>query len=142
MEHPTLETHAFRQVHFKGTIHALLDHHRNRQRLAGNHRCNLQRFVQQLIARHNPRNDAATLGFYRIDQQAFDDGLGFFKRDRFDEARAAFARADPAGRDSLTQFYLAYSYYRQGWGRFYNDDRLFASGVEAVKRAIAEVRGR
>ena len=42
----------------------------------------------------------STIGVYRIDQQAFDDGLGFFKRDQFDEARSAFARADPAGRDA------------------------------------------
>jgi hypothetical protein len=79
----------------------------------------------------------STIGVYRIDQQAFDDGLGFFKRDRFDEARAAFGRADPAGRDSLTQFYIAYSYYRQGWGRLYNDDALFKQGLEAADRAIA-----
>jgi len=79
----------------------------------------------------------STIGVYRIDQQAFDDGLGFFKRDRFDEARAAFARADPAGRDSLTQFYIAYSYYRQGWARLYNDDALFKQGLEAADRAIA-----
>ena len=79
----------------------------------------------------------STIGVYRIDQQAFDDGLGFFKRDQFDEARSALNRADPAGRDGLTQFYIAYSYYRQGWGRVYNDDALFKQGLEAVDRAIA-----
>jgi hypothetical protein len=79
----------------------------------------------------------STIGVYRIDQQAFDDGLGFFKRDQFDEARSALSRADPAGRDGLTQFYIAYSYYRQGWGRVYNDDALFKQGLEAVDRAIA-----
>jgi hypothetical protein len=79
----------------------------------------------------------STLGAYRIDQQAFDDGLAFFRRDQFDEARAALARADPAGRDALTQFYIAYTYYRQGWGRVYNDDALFKSGLAAVDRAIA-----
>jgi tetratricopeptide (TPR) repeat protein len=61
----------------------------------------------------------------------------FFRKDQFEEARAAFARADPARRDARTQFYIAYSYYRQGWGRFYNDDALFAKGIEAVDRAIA-----
>ena len=40
-------------------------------------------------------------------QQAFDDGLAFFRRDQFDEARQALDQADPAGRDSLTQFYIA-----------------------------------
>ena len=45
----------------------------------------------------------STIGAYRVDQMAFDDGLAFFKRDQFDEARAALSRADPAGRDPLTQ---------------------------------------
>ncbi len=70
----------------------------------------------------------STIGVYRVDQTAFDDGLAFFKRDQFDEARAALSRADPAGRDPLTQYYIAYSYYRQGWGRVYNDDALFKKG--------------
>ncbi len=59
---------------------------------------------------------AAGVGAYHIDQQAYSDGLGFFKKDQFEEARAAFERADPAQRDPVTQFYIAYSYYRQGWG--------------------------
>ena len=79
----------------------------------------------------------STVGVYRIDAQAFADGLRFFRSDRFEAARAAFDRADPAHQDARTQFYVAYSYYRQGWGRLYNDDELFASGVEAVNRAIA-----
>ena len=79
----------------------------------------------------------AAVGAYRIDQQSFDDGLGFFRRDQFPEARAAFARADPAVRDARTQFYIAYSYYRQGWGRLYEDDALYRAGVDAVDRAIA-----
>ena len=44
------------------------------------------------------------VGAYAIDQQAFADGLGFFRRDQFPEARAAFARADAAQRDPRTQF--------------------------------------
>lgn len=83
----------------------------------------------------------AQVGAYRIDQQSFDDGLAFFRRDQFEEARAAFARADPAQRDARTQFYVAYSYYRQGWGRLYSDDRLFALGLEAVERAVALAPG-
>ena len=83
----------------------------------------------------------STIGAYRIDQQAFDDGLTFFRRDQFDEARTAFARADPAGRDAATQFYVAYSYYRQGWGRVYNDDALFKRGLESVDRAIGLAPG-
>ena len=80
---------------------------------------------------------ASQVGVYRIDEQAFADGLAFFRRDAFVEARAAFARADPAQRDARTQFYIAYSFYRQGWGRVYSDNALFAQGLNAVDRAIA-----
>lgn len=80
---------------------------------------------------------AASVGAYRVDRQAFEDGLAFFRADKFPEARMAFERADPAHRDARTQFYIAYSFYRQGWGRFSNDDRLFKQGLEAVDRAIA-----
>src|SRR5690606_11422900 len=79
----------------------------------------------------------ASIGAYRIDEVAFDDGLAFFRADKFVEARAAFARADPAMRDPLTQFYVAYSYYRQGWGRLSSDDDLFRQGIAAVDRARA-----
>lgn len=84
---------------------------------------------------------AAGIGAYRIDQQAMLDGVSFFHRDRFPEARAALERADPARRDPRVQFYIAYSYYRQGWGRLYSDDELFARGIEAVDRAIAAAPG-
>jgi hypothetical protein len=84
----------------------------------------------------------STIGAYSIDQQAFDDGLAFFRKDQFEEARAALQRADPAGRDAPTQFYVAYSYYRQGWGRVYNDDVLFKRGLETIDRAIALAPGR
>ena len=80
---------------------------------------------------------AASIGAYQIDQAAFDQGREHFAGERFVEARAAFARADPASRHAVTQFYIAYSYYRQGWGRLYSDDALFAQGLEAVDRAIA-----
>ena len=46
-------------------------------------------------------------------------------------------RADPAERDATTQFYIAYAFYRQGWGRVYNDDALFTAGIAAVDKAIA-----
>src|SRR5215510_7435072 len=59
---------------------------------------------------------SGVVGAYTIDQQAFDDGLRFFRNDQFVEARAAFNRADAAERDARTQFYIAYSFYRQGWG--------------------------
>jgi hypothetical protein len=80
---------------------------------------------------------SATIGAYRIDDQAFADGVQLFRREQYDAARLAFDRADPARQDARTQFYVAYTYYRQGWGRVYNDDALFARGLEAVDRAVA-----
>jgi hypothetical protein len=80
---------------------------------------------------------AAEVGAYRVDAQAFADGRMYFHNDQFVEARAAFARADPARRDAVTQYYIAYTFYRQGWGRVYSDDVLFAQGLEAIDRAIA-----
>lgn len=84
---------------------------------------------------------SAAIGVYRIDQQAFDDGLRFFRAEQYPEARAAFARADAAERDPRTQFYIAYAYYRQGWGRIYNDDALFAQGLTVADKAIALAPG-
>jgi hypothetical protein len=78
----------------------------------------------------------SSVGAYTIDRQSFADGLAFFRNDRFVEARAAFARADPASRDATTQFYIAYSYYRQGWHRTHRDDALYREGLTAIDRAI------
>jgi hypothetical protein len=80
---------------------------------------------------------ASTVGAYQIDTASFNQALQFFRADQFEAARSAFARADPARKDPTTQFYVAYSYYRQGWGRLYNDDALFRKGLEAVDHAIA-----
>ena len=84
---------------------------------------------------------SSAAGIYHIDQQAFEDGLRYFRNDQFVEARAAFARADPARRDALSQFYVAYSFYRQGWGRLYSDDVLYREGLEAIDRAITLAPG-
>lgn len=83
----------------------------------------------------------ASVGAYQIDRGAFDLGRRFFQNDQFVEARAAFARADPATRDARVQFYVAYSYYRQGWHRTHHDDELYRTGVEAIDRAIALAGG-
>ena len=72
---------------------------------------------------------SASVGAYRADEQAFADGLRFFHDDEFAAARLAFERADPARQDPRTQFYVAYSYYREGWGRLYVDKDLFARGA-------------
>ena len=84
---------------------------------------------------------ASIVGGYSIDQEAFADGLRFFRKDEFIEARSAFGRADPAERDARTQFYIAYAYYREGWGHIYDDRALFAKGLAAVDKAIALAPG-
>lgn len=86
---------------------------------------------------------AAGFNAYRADEQSFQEGLALFRQDNFPAARVAFERADPARRDSRVQFYIAYSFYRQGWGRLWNDDVLFKQGLEALDRAVqADPSGR
>ncbi len=70
---------------------------------------------------------------YEIDQAKFDEGLRAFRQDNFVLARDLFERADKEKRDAKTQFYIAYTFYRQGWGRFSNDDELFQKGLEQVE---------
>lgn len=84
---------------------------------------------------------AATFGAYEVDAVSFDEALRLFRQDQFEAARSAWSRADPAGRDSRTQFYVAYSYYRQGWGRVSHDDALYAAGLEALARAVSAAPG-
>jgi hypothetical protein len=80
---------------------------------------------------------AVGVGAYSVNSQAFADGLAYFRKDQFVEARAAFARADPAAHDARTQFYIAYSFYREGWHRTHRDDDLYRQGMAAVERAIS-----
>ena len=80
---------------------------------------------------------AAGLNVYRADEQSFQEGLGLFRADKFDAARTAFDRSDPARRDSRVQYYVAYSYYRQGWGHVWSDNVLFTKGLEALDRAVS-----
>ncbi len=76
-------------------------------------------------------------GTYQVDQAKFDAALALFRRDQFRAARDEWQGADPAQSDSKTQFYIAYSFYREGWGRVYYDQDLFKQGLGAVNRAIA-----
>ncbi len=55
-----------------------------------------------------------------------------FRAEDYIGARAAFDRVDPEKRDANTQFYIGYSYYRQGWSRLSNDDTLFKLGLDAA----------
>jgi tetratricopeptide (TPR) repeat protein len=76
-------------------------------------------------------------GTYEVDRARFDAGRELFLREQYAAARTEWERADPARRDARTQFYIAYSFYREGWGRVYNDDALFRQGLEAADRALA-----
>ena len=76
-------------------------------------------------------------GTYEVDRARFDAGRELFRREQYAAARGEWERADPARRDARTQFYVAYSFYRQGWGRVYNDDALFRQGLEAAERAAS-----
>jgi hypothetical protein len=73
---------------------------------------------------------------YEVDQAKFNEGLQAFRQDNFLLARDLFKRADPERRDAKTQFYIAYSYYRQGFGRISNDDEFFTKGLEEVNRVV------
>lgn len=75
-------------------------------------------------------------GTYQVDQKRFDAALDLFRREQFRAARDEWKGADPAQSDPTTQFYIAYSFYREGWGRVYYDQDLFKQGLEAVNRAI------
>jgi hypothetical protein len=76
-------------------------------------------------------------GTYQVNEEKFNAALDLFRREQFRAARDEWQRADPAQGDARTQFYIAYSFYREGWGRVYYDQQLFKQGLEAVNRAIA-----
>lgn len=82
-------------------------------------------------------NTQVVAGVYEINQEKFNSGLALFHREQFRAARDEWAGADPAQKDARTQFYIAYAFYREGWGRLYYDKELFKQGLEAVSRAIA-----
>jgi hypothetical protein len=76
-------------------------------------------------------------GAYQVDEARFQAARELFRREQYRPARDEWERADPARRDARTQFYIAYSYYREGWGRLRHDDGLYTQGLEAVDRALA-----
>src|SRR4029079_4271509 len=80
-------------------------------------------------------------GTYQVDQAKFEAALALFRREQFRAARDEWQRADPAQSDPTTQFYVAYSFYREGWGRVYYDQDLFKQGLAAVNRSIALAPG-
>ena len=76
------------------------------------------------------------IGAYEVDKAKFTDGLNAFRQENFIVARDNFEKADTERRDAKTQFYIAYSFYRQGFGKVYNDDELFKKGLEEIEKTI------
>ena len=74
------------------------------------------------------------VGTYEVDRAKFGEGLTAFRQGNFIAARDSFEKADPERRDTRTQFYIAYSFYRQGFGKLSNDDALFRQGLEQINR--------
>ena len=79
-------------------------------------------------------------GAYTVDAARYDTALSLFHRGLFRAAREEWERADPARADARTQFYVAYAFYREGWGRLYHDDALYGQGLQAVDRALTLTR--
>ncbi len=75
-----------------------------------------------------------TVGTYEIDKVKFDEGLRLFRAENYPASRDFFAQADAEKRDAKTQFYIAYSFYRQGFGKVYSDNTLFKQGLEQLNR--------
>lgn len=84
-----------------------------------------------------PAKATVAVGAYEIDRAKFDAGLRLFRQENYRAAQDFFEQADQEKRDARTQFYIAYSFYREGWGRVYNDDQLFKRALEAVNRVAA-----
>jgi tetratricopeptide (TPR) repeat protein len=78
-----------------------------------------------------------TAGTYEVDQTKFLSGLELFRREQFPAAREQWQQADPADGDAKTQFYIAYSLYREGWGRVYYDKELLKQALAHVEKSIA-----
>jgi hypothetical protein len=74
-------------------------------------------------------------GTYQINAEKFNAGLALFRKDQFRAAREEWQAADPARSDARTQFYIAYSFYREGWGRVYFDQDLFRQGLDVANLA-------
>jgi len=112
-------------LHCNGNVHEQLRHAVDARAHHHGERILIEQQQQRWFAGHSDRI------------RTFDDGRRFFGHDQFPEARASFARADRAGRDARVQFYIAYSYYREGWGRLHSDDALDKQGLAAIDAAIA-----
>jgi len=99
---------------------------------------NFDRTADQSAGNHRKATTTAQVitNTYEVDQTKFNEGLTAFRNDNFVVARDSFAKTDPENRDAKTQYYIAYSFYRQGFGKVSNDDELFKKGLEQVNKVI------
>jgi isopenicillin N synthase-like dioxygenase len=74
------------------------------------------------------------VGTYEVNKAKFDEGLSQFRNENYAVARDFFNQADTEKRDDKTQFYIAYSFYRQGFGKVYSDNNLFKQGLEIAAK--------
>ena len=68
----------------------------------------------------------------KIDKAKFDEGLRLFRAENYSASRDFLNQADVEKKDSKTQFYIAYCFYRQGFGKIYSDNSLFQQGLESL----------
>lgn len=80
---------------------------------------------------------AVEANVYSVKKENFDEALKQFNAGQYAVAIAQFQLADTAERDPATQFYIAYSYYLLGRGRFNDDDEMFKKGLAAVELCLA-----
>ncbi|MEP6923054.1 MAG: hypothetical protein ABI954_01205 [Pyrinomonadaceae bacterium] len=79
------------------------------------------------------------VGTYEVDTAKFNEGLRLFRAENYRAARDFFAAADSEKRDAKTQFYIAYSLYREGYRRVLsvsNDKTLFQQALEANNQVL------
>ena len=81
-----------------------------------------------------------TVGAYEIDKAKFAEGLRLFRTENYPASREFFAQSDPEKRDANVQYYIAYSYYRQGFGKVYNDDTLFKESLAVLSRVSPDFK--
>lgn len=99
----------------------------------------LMAFVVSVYVRQHIIPD---VGLCQVDREAFESGRDLFHQREFVAARLEFTRANGRQCDATTQFYVAYSYYREGCRLFLTDEELLEQGLEAVDQAIAEAGDR
>lgn len=74
------------------------------------------------------------VGAYEVNKAKFDEGLLHFRNENYAVARDFLSQADTEKRDDKTQFYIAYSFYRQGFGKVYSDNNLYKQALEIANK--------